>query len=46
MTHACAAAYELVIGGHLSRDDLCGLTTREAREVVLIEAESVEDPTE
>lgn len=31
----CAAAYELVRGRHLSRDDLRGLSVRDAREIVV-----------
>jgi ParB/RepB/Spo0J family partition protein len=40
---ACAAAYDLVRDNHISRDDLRGLTTREARELVVVAHKEIEN---
>jgi ParB family chromosome partitioning protein len=40
---ACAAAFDLVQGGHISRDDLRGLTTSDAREVVVATHKDIGD---
>ena len=40
---ACAAAYELVRDKHLSRDDLRGLSVRDAREVVVVAHKEIDD---